>query len=509
MHRLILKPNYNLSVSKLHLNIKDERNVAKMHNFIDKYSKGLPVVIIGMLLVLAVAVTLSLGGEGSKNVIDTSAESVDSITGEADSRFLGVVKDINTDIHAITIIDIEDSSEKVLYFNGGTDISDKYGKIMSMSQINLGEMVDTYYIRDENKLVKMQISNDAWEYKGVGNLKINSSEKVMKITDTKYQYTEKLVIANDGKLVGLIDINDKDELTIKGAGKKIWSILVTKGHGYIRLSNYDAFIDGAVEVGYDIFMPVSKDMLIVAREGNYKITLENGNLKGSKQINVVRNREILVDMSEYKKEAVQISDVYFEIDPFGALLYVDGKETDYAEPVSLTYGNHDIKVNLGGYKGYAGTLFVNESSMTIPIILADQSKEGAENAGSAEEDGSNEDTPVEVDPEEESNVIGQTPDGSDITLEGDAEEDEPVPSEGDITPVIDTDHKIYVEAPIGAEVYFDGNLKGTVPCSFTKQTGNHTITFRKSGYETKSYSIEVSDNDEDIKLDLPEMAPLS
>lgn len=50
-------------------------------------------------------------------------------------------------------------------------------------------------------------------------------------------------------------------------------------------------------------------------------------------------------------------------------------------------------------------------------------------------------------------------------------------------------------APEGAEVYLDNVYKGIVPCKFTKVIGSQTITLSKSGYVTKSYSVDILDDD--------------
>ena len=65
---------------------------------------------------------------------------------------------------------------------------------------------------------------------------------------------------------------------------------------------------------------------------------------------------------------------------------------------------------------------------------------------------------------------------------------------------IDSKHTISVTAPEGAEVYLDNVYKGIVPCKFTKVIGSQTITLSKTGYETKSYSIDILDDDKNAKL---------
>jgi hypothetical protein len=70
---------------------------------------------------------------------------------------------------------------------------------------------------------------------------------------------------------------------------------------------------------------------------------------------------------------------------------------------------------------------------------------------------------------------------------------------------MDSDHTITVSAPEGAEVYLDNVYKGLAPCTFTKIIGSQTITLRKDGYSTKSYSVDILDDDEDVKLSFSDL----
>lgn len=474
-----------------------------MGEFLRKNNRIIPIVLIGLMIILGTYVVLSLNMQSEKRY-DMNKE-VDTDPGsmpESGGSFLGIIKDIKEELNAISIMDIKGNGDIVLYFNGGTDIRDKYGKVISMSQMNLGEIVDVSYDRSNNELMKLQISKDAWEYKEVVNFTIKSSDRVMKIADSKYKFNDRLVIAGDDSLINLIDINEKDELTVKGINEEIWSIIVTKGHGYIRLRNYEDFLEGSIEVGYHIILPIVKDMLIVAREGDYKVTLEKGNLKGSKRINVIRNQEIILDMSEYRKEPEKKGSVDFLIQPYGATLYIDGEETDYEDPVELLYGAHVIRVSRSGYETYAGILDVDESSQVVEIVLAEVIPEETSNS-SSNNSSNQKGRDVTILPDGTSSEDSKEEDLADD--EDDTEEEEEPDSNNADKKNYDTDHTIAIKQPVGAEIYLNGVLKGIVPCSFTKEIGIHTITFRQNGYLTKSYTIEVEDDSRDINYSFPEL----
>lgn len=471
-----------------------------MEDNISKRSRLIPIGIIGCMLVLGLVVIISFLNKESHSKSKEAFNQKDSnilTDSTLDKKILGVVKDINEEIKAISIMDTENAVEEVLYYTGGTDIRDKHDKVIAMSQINIGEMVDAYYERGNNNLIKLQISKDAWEYSDITNFDIYSPKQTFQVGQRKYRMNNRLLVVAENKLINLIDINKKDELMIKGKDNEIWSIIVTKGHGYIRLSNYDAFLGGTIEVGNHVIDQIVENMLIVVREGDYKVTLENGILIGSKRVNILRDQEIILDMREYRIEAVKTGLVDFLIQPYGGVLYIDNKETDYERPIELEYGEYDIKVILSGYATYYGVLDVNESSKIVEIELAweavtNQTEGESTTNSEVTYSNSTEETEKEQEAEKEQKTDTKS-------------EEENKANTTTTAPMIDKDHFIKILRPTGADVYLNGVKKGTVPCDIEKEIGTHTITFAQNGYITKSYTILVENDSEDAAFSFPDM----
>ena len=70
-------------------------------------------------------------------------------------------------------------------------------------------------------------------------------------------------------------------------------------------------------------------------------------------------------------------------------------------------------------------------------------------------------------------------------------------------------NRVYIDAPKNVEVYLDGNFVGISPVSFKKVIGSHTITLRKSGYVTKSYTIYLYNDGEDITYSFSDLEKVS
>ena len=232
-----------------------------------------------------------------------------------------------------------------------------------------------------------------------------------------------------------------------------------------------------------------------------KIVVENGELQAVENITLLRDKEVTLDLADYKPIEDRVGHVTFNISPIGADLYINGVLVNYAESVKLNYGDHVIRVSLTGYEDFAGILSIGEATSTVRISLAEATEEEEDSSGSGNEGDSG-----------SSGSSGSTSNNNDGLEEGDSDNSnttlEEESSEGTQamgTTKVDKDHVISIEGPKGAEVYLNGVLKGTAPIHFEKEIGTHTITLSQTGYTTKSYTVEVKDNGEDITFNFPAM----
>ncbi|HKL99036.1 MAG TPA: PEGA domain-containing protein [Mobilitalea sp.] len=474
-------------------------------------SKPIISVLIGLTLFsLILIITMLSAAEDTKPKVGgpqpakiKEIESKQEETSEPyDIEMLAIVKEIDTIGLRITLFDINREEEKSLYYTGATDIKDKYDQVIAISQLDIGEMVDVGYRSKDRKLMKLQESTKTWEYINVTNLSIDRIDQVMKIARTKYKYTDDLVILDDGNYITVNDLAEQDELILGGYDQTIWTIMVTKGHGSVSLTGQEAFLGGSITVGYEAMQQVTEDLRLTVREGNFNLTVENGVYSGTKNITVYRNKETVVNLSELGPEAVQHGRVTFDITPFGADLFIDGELTPYANPIELSYGEHTTEVSLGGYTDYTGTILVDTAGKKIKVNLPEASTS----------------KPVDVTVITGSNTPGTEP--SEGEIQDEDEDDgqeynewnypgEEIGDDFDEEPteeyIIDEEHLIYVQYPVGASVYLNGDFMGTSPGSFQKVIGSHVITFIREGYETKSYTIETADDGLDTYLSLPEL----
>lgn len=378
---------------------------------------------------------------------------IEATPGSYDSMDTAVLVSKNND-ETITFMNIETGKNYTLSYTGATTIWDKYGEAMSMAQLSEGDIVDVKFLKSKKRLADIALHKDAFTYTDVTKYEINELTKTFTIVKEAFQYTEDMVIVSDGQQIELMDLNEADVLTVRGIGSTVYSIAVEKGHGYLKLANDEYFIGGWIEIGSTMIRPITDDMLLVVPEGKYDVLFTNGGNSGTKKVTIGRDEEVTVDIGDIEIKEIQYGKVIFTMNPTDASLYIDGKLVDTSAAISLEYGIHQIIAVASGYDTLTQYIKVGQESAGVSITME------------------KEDTSDDEDEDEE--------------------EDE------DETVDISSTYKVYIDTPEGVEVYLNGNYIGISPVSFAKKPGTHTITLRKNGYVTRSYTIEIDSEEKDV-----------
>lgn len=423
-------------------------------------------------VILAVCLSLSGCGKAKRQPAPSEAPNA-SVTYEKGRDFVGVIKAVNYDNKVITFYNTAFEEEVVCEYSSGTGILTKKGKQISPESLEIGQVVDVYQSKETKKVTKLQLSSDILEQENVKNLVVDVDAANIEINGVKYRYGSGFTAFSGGQPVDIREITKTDEVTFRGVKGKAYSIVVTKGHGYLKPVKYDDFVGGTMTIAGVMIVPVTENMLVSVPEGSYEVSMRNGDYTGSREVNVERDKQQDLDMSVVKSLVPNTGQVTFDIHPVGAELYVNGTLTDYAKPVSLKYGKHSVRVVLDGYKTYAGVIDVQSTSPTAKISLADEEAEVED-------------------------------DSDDTSISKDSSS-----SEQTVSDKYDNLHTITVSAPVGASVYMDGVHKGTVPCSFPKKIGSLTITLSMTGLTTKSYSLKTIDDSKDVEWSFPDLVEMA
>lgn len=428
------------------------------------------------VLVVGMAALTSCGNTQTKNV--TQKQALEAAQEQTEGMATVVLKDIDTQAQTVQLYDTNTEEEETFYYNGGTQVFSKNSVALVMDQLSCGEIVDVEYDSDDLVLTKVQVSKEAWEYNNVLGSNIDRQENQITVTGRNYEYDSGVAVFCDNEQQMLFDMNDTDEVTIKGIGSKVYAFIITKGHGYIRLGGQDAFLGGTIEVDQEIFQDVKQNMLLTVGEGSHTVVLKNGTMEAVEQIEVARGEEFFLDLSSYVQPAKTEGKVRFIVTPSDATLTINGKKESVNKEISLSYGNYNVTVEAEGYKEYTGILCVKENRVECQKIYVELVAEDSEDKVTSADSAT-----VTAKPRAESTEEA----GS--TSIPEATEDVAAASENTIS----------VNTPVGASVYLNGEYQGVAPLSFPKVTGEVTITLSQEGYVTKSYTVNVPAGDGDAE----------
>ena len=281
-----------------------------------------------------------------------------------------IITEINKDDKLIKFYNSSLEREYTLNFDGTSKIYDKYGTSMSMDQVDNGSIVDITFLKQKRLLNSMTLSADAWEYTDNRDFQINGKSREMTISGAKYIIDENAKVYLDGKEASLMEISSVDSLTIRGLERKVYTIEVQDGHGYLRLKNEDYFLGGWIEIGSKIIRTVGEDMLIAVPIGTYDVSLSKDKVSEVKTISIDRNQETTLDLGDIEVPDKGIfGTVIFVTTPDSATMYIDGEEIDKNLPQRLEYGIHQMIAKADGYQSLTQYIKVGQESATIAIDL--------------------------------------------------------------------------------------------------------------------------------------------
>ncbi|MCH5274957.1 MAG: PEGA domain-containing protein [Lachnospiraceae bacterium] len=431
------------------------------------------VIILGMLSAIVLAGCAFSQREGAPETQtepDGGTGFILTGPGSYDSADTAVIVKIDKGEETITFLNLILGKNYTLQYDGTTVISDKYEQPLSLEQIREGDIVDITFLKSKKQLTTLMLSASGWRNAEVSRYRFNTTAHDVTIGEDIYKITADTQIFSQGEKIELMDINETDILTFQGIDRTVYSIVVEKGHGYLRLTGDENFIGGWIEVGQNIIRPITEDMLLTVPEGSYQVQVSTAGGGGTKSVIINRNEEVSLDISDLKVEAPKYGQVIFAMTPSSATLYVDGNKVDTSAPVELQYGIHQLIARASGYDTLTSYLKVGEEVAGIEIVL-----------------------------EATTTVKDDNDDDDD-----DGDDDEPSVSGGNNTTITEY-YQVYIDAPEGVEVYVDGNYIGISPISFRKVEGPHVITLRRTGYETRSYTIQVDEEDKDVTYSFAEL----
>ena len=354
-----------------------------------------------LLALVIFTVFVALSGCGKKDDGPVSmkgyASGVEAATEEetqAEESSLYTVSGVDTTLSTMTFLNIDTGRYEQYSYTDGTIFKDRHGSLISAASMVPGKVV-TLTLRDKDLILeKVEQSADAWEMDDIGKFSYNEEDKIFTIGDTKYSYDEELQVFSGDAAIELSAVTGQDTLRIQGIDRKVLSVSVTTGHGVIQLVNTQALEGGWLSLNLKNYYKITENMQLEVPEGTYELTVAGNGYGGSTEVAVTRNEQTSVDVDSIKGEDPKYCTLTFAVDVAGALMYIDGSQVDYTQPLQLQYGIHSIQITADGYDTWSKRLYVNSPEAQIEIALSGDDT-GSTETESTETAGNEENTTVE------------------------------------------------------------------------------------------------------------------
>lgn len=328
--------------------------------------------------------------KGYASGIETATEEETQV----EERSLYTVSSVDTTLSTMTFLNIDTGRYEQYSYTDGTIFKDRHGSLISAASMVPGKVV-TLTLRDKDLILdKVEQSADAWEMDDIGKFSYDEENQIFTIGSTKYSYNEELQIFSGDTAIELSEITGQDTLRIQGIDRKVLSVSVTTGHGVIQLVNTQALEGGWLSLNHKSYYKITENMQLEVPEGTYELTVAGNGYGGSTEVAVTRDEQTSVDVDSIKGEDPKYCTLTFAVDVAGALMYIDGSQVDYTQPLQLQYGIHSIQITADGYDTWSKRLYVNSPEAQIEIALSGDDT-GSTETESTETAGNEEDTTVE------------------------------------------------------------------------------------------------------------------
>lgn len=493
--------------------------------------RPVPVLLTALLLALTLSSTVF-----AQETQQTDTQTI-SLLYKYDSMDTAVVRSVDTTEQTITLCQHELGRYYTLNVDNTSMVYDRFGRPISVSLLEPGDVVDVTFLHQSKHLNSLVLSDSVWVREGVRTYRIDKEQELMVVDGQNYHLPATALLLNRENGVGeriiAEEILDGDILTVCGIDREIYSVVVTNGHGYLRLSSTqvgDHDINGAwINLENKVIQRVNDKTLMAAPEGDYTLQIIGQGANDTRQVSILRGKETVIDASTISLVQPDTTEITFVVYPeeADAQIRVDNEEVTPGLPAILTVGVHQIKVRAEGYKSITEYLKVGEKAAKVELELeedpdasvAASTAATADTAGTWDTSGfyNTASTAATSDwwyssapyantgaSNASTSATNNAGAGSGATYNSVTVVDA---SGNTTTHTTLTGYEVRVESPVGVEFYVDGSYMGITPTSFVKVSGQHTVTLSKEGFQTKSYNLFIDDAQSDKTYAFPALVP--
>ena len=385
-------------------------------------------------------------GCGQKKKIDVKVyENTEEVTADhEEASMTAIITSMDMENNQMHFVSVLDGTDITLQYHGGVRVTDTTGADIGIDNVACGNVVDIVYYMDTEKLVSIAKNAKVKTYTQIKKFLYRQDDHTAVYNGNRFPVSDYAQVFDGDQALSLVDVFRVDEVTLSLWNGNLVSVIITKGHGYVRLLNQGTYVGGFVEIGKDVIVPVTADMLVAVGEGDYTLRISKNGYSGEKSIRVTKDRELNVDISDI---AIPSGTVTFAVTPEDAneVIKVDGEVIANRTYTGL-YGDHELSITADGYDSFRGSFKITETMKTLRVTLQQETTEET-----------TEDTTEATTQEGQTTASGQTTTQTTATTQG-SQTTTATTQSGQSTESAEQGNKISIKKPEGVGVYFDGDF---------------------------------------------------
>ncbi|NLP45610.1 MAG: PEGA domain-containing protein [Epulopiscium sp.] len=296
-------------------------------------------------------------------------------TKQTEKKVFGVIHHISDEDQLIELYDIEEEKKVYLVVDITTEMKDQYGQAMTLSQFRVGDIIQVKYIqeKDKNKSKYIRISAETWNNPNINNVKLDQEQKNIQVGNHYYHYTDALVTRYKNQPFDLASLDLIDEVTIKGYGDQVLTIILEKSHGYVTVQDYDQYTEGTLEIGTNILVPLQEANEVPIPEGIHKVVINReAKQPFTSQIMVEAGKTVVINPGE---TPAKIGTLELQVNAKDYKLFIDEiEQSNSTKSVELDYGEHTILIQKTDYEDWTSTIEIKQPYTRIKIDLIQKAK---------------------------------------------------------------------------------------------------------------------------------------
>lgn len=405
-----------------------------------------------LMIVLFVVLQTYLGKQEKQTYIEIPVEEkILKTTVELSENRMIVIEKVTQ--NTIRGYDIKNKSTFNKALENSVKVSDAYGKVMPLTQIKSGDIVEVDYQSSKDCVLAISKSIEVKSFKKISGVTVDEATQQLRIGGVNYTYTDDVMVLNaDGSSSDMKKIGPFDIVTIQMLQDEVWSIIIEEASASLNMVDLPTQ-NGQIEIDYsrlilfkDIIEPIrvipGVHRIVIKMDGYIPISQELSLGSGEVYEMSLENAEIAYTTiipslsAKLKEYTIKIGDQ----------IYKPGEE------IVLQQGTYQVEVIAEGYEKWIREVNLSKDVYQMSVAL----------------------TPIEEEPEASEQPLENT-----VSIE-DTSANEGINNSRTI--VLNTD-------PVGAKVYINGAFSGETPYTTTLNNGTYTILFEKAGYQVYSTNI--------------------